>query len=111
MRDKNILYKVVTEYQPEELSYFEDVKREETFRRVVIPQNILKELLMELIMEDEDIVHYLYRPFFRGLSFTIFILTIVGIVAIGLVTSLWLAMPLIIASMFSLYTYFYLKRG
>lgn len=110
MDDRNILYKVVTEYQPEELSYFEDVKREETFRRIIIPQSILKDILKELIKEDKDIVHSLYRPFFRSLSFTGFILAIIGVISIGLVASFWFAIPFIIASIFSLYTYFYLKE-
>jgi len=103
------LYRVINEYEPEERSYMEDVKREETFRRVKIPREVIREIFIEAIKEDEGFLYRLYRPFFRIVSLTTLTLALVGIIYIGLVVPLVWAFPFIITALFSIYSYFHFK--
>ena len=103
------LYKVKREYDSEKHAHVEDLKREETIKRIYIPPETLKEIIVETFYEFPSLRYLLFKPFFRILSGTVFALSLIGIIGIVLIASIIFVIPFIVSALFGAYSYFYFK--
>ena len=107
--DDNILYRITDDYMDEQSSFLEDVKREETYKRIVIPPEVIKRELIKSLSSDEEFAYYLYRPLFRGVAITVSIISLFLFGAL-LTISLFIALPMIVVTLFGIYSFYYLKK-